>query len=883
MTTIKNPSVPTPPSAPSVLTTGAPSPREVKKAKPQDMERLLDGLVDKMPAALVAQADTLMTSLKALAENKDVKVAAQGLREVADAWGPSPPPVASAGFLTTTLELDHGIASAHDLFTSEVLVEHDRETPKEGTKTQEQTAKQDRAGLMQRALAFEGKILERCTEKLTHQQKQAVATLHRAATEPFRDLVVLRAMGVKTQNVSHRQTNGPSDGDALPPAAFAPVERAFTASLADLAGADLESVVQIVMMQCARDSEKDLVDLLKDMQKTNAKKKAMREFLIMQKEQKAELQTKLRKEYDRRVALDDEDIAHIDPEITPFDDFKLAQQVVDVGNVSTDENGHPFGKSQLEISPNTTYFRQKVKEFFDSKGVKIGQAVVDIAQHLRIDPAKAQALQTYWNDHLAELYASEKDNRPGRFASFEDWLMTPEEFGGLGLALGLPKDQPQNAKVDDYLARKAPGFYEKMLGEQYGLSNASAKAVLDTWNAQSPAFQSRYGKKMESWLAEAPPFGPGLAKTTEAVPDNKVTQALDAFKDAMVVDGLMTKYNLSRADILAARAFFGQAPQGTTSLEAFLFTVLKCEPNGSNNKATLAARLDYLADHTQSPEYQTIKSNYDTEIASEQSRWDREDAAIKKQNEKDLTNWGLASFFWGLGKLGLDAQVEEARKKLEPYENEYNALVNMRSKLSGVAATTLDVAIALADLKRKPFKKAYDDAVAHRSSELAAHPEPTKPTPKSISWLRPVWSQGDIDNRFASKHGDLLAVEAAARSAKNVRASTPELAWPKGTGMATFKPGAAYADDVAALKKPIDRTVKQPPKIAAGGREMGIASFEAEIEKTQGEMDGLGALSQEQGLKMQLYQERRAKFYEALSNVMKRIADTSREIIGNFK
>ena len=94
--------------------------------------------------------------------------------------------------------------------------------------------------------------------------------------------------------------------------------------------------------------------------------------------------------------------------------------------------------------------------------------------------------------------------------------------------------------------------------------------------------------------------------------------------------------------------------------------------------------------------------------------------------------------------------------------------------------------------------------------------------------------------------------------------------------------GEAQQKQVTALCAKIDRTIKQPPKIDQPG-EVTLSSIDLKVGEMKDRLDGMGDLSQEQAIKMQMAQSRYQKMMELLSNVMKSIGDTSGQIIGNMK
>ena len=61
------------------------------------------------------------------------------------------------------------------------------------------------------------------------------------------------------------------------------------------------------------------------------------------------------------------------------------------------------------------------------------------------------------------------------------------------------------------------------------------------------------------------------------------------------------------------------------------------------------------------------------------------------------------------------------------------------------------------------------------------------------------------------------------------------------------------------------------------------AQLQGERQRLAGEKDSLPELSQMQQMQLQMFQGRRSKLYETLSNMMKKAGDTDAAIVGNLK
>lgn len=71
---------------------------------------------------------------------------------------------------------------------------------------------------------------------------------------------------------------------------------------------------------------------------------------------------------------------------------------------------------------------------------------------------------------------------------------------------------------------------------------------------------------------------------------------------------------------------------------------------------------------------------------------------------------------------------------------------------------------------------------------------------------------------------------------------------------------------------------------AAGHSNMGgLDNLKLEVDKLQSQVDGMGDFGQMQSMRLQIFMDRRAKFFETLSNIMKKSSTIIETIIGNVK
>ncbi len=369
------------------------------------------------------------------------------------------------------------------------------------------------------------------------------------------------------------------EGEADPDVAFADLETKVGDAVKGLPEGDLEALVQIVMMHCAKDAAQDMRQLLKEMQETNKLKKATREYITEQKKRAAELKQILRAEYDRRCALPDtvpdEDPAHISPELTSFEDFMQSQPIVQNGELGFDQTGYPAGSPTYSMSPNYIIHPQAKKIYTDDAGNEISRASVDRARRLRVHPRELARLEQY--------YANNPD-KVARFQSFDQWALAPTEAGGVGLSLA-PADK-QSQAFGDFIASTAADYPVKLMTSSYGLSEAAATKVEAWWKELGPEVQASYGHSIAHWLGEPPPLGPGMSPTTSPIPDGKIDVVYAAFQNEMNLRKLAADYGVPYGSMFAAKQYFDQ--HGSGDFATCLSFMFGCAVGQNDN----AARID---------------------------------------------------------------------------------------------------------------------------------------------------------------------------------------------------------------------------------------------------------------------------------------------------
>jgi predicted nuclease with TOPRIM domain len=89
----------------------------------------------------------------------------------------------------------------------------------------------------------------------------------------------------------------------------------------------------------------------------------------------------------------------------------------------------------------------------------------------------------------------------------------------------------------------------------------------------------------------------------------------------------------------------------------------------------------------------------------------------------------------------------------------------------------------------------------------------------------------------------------------------------------------AYADqDIAAKQQQLKTIEREKQQL-----EVRIQSMKTLLDDLKGKLDGMNEMSEMTSLRLQMTMDRRSKFIETLSNIMKKIGTTQETIIQNIK
>ncbi|MCC6810610.1 MAG: hypothetical protein IT381_24480 [Deltaproteobacteria bacterium] len=650
------------------------------------------------------------------------------------------------------------------------------------------------------------------------------------------------------------------DGPVL---AFERSARQLGAEIA--ATADVEALLQIVLFECERLAGADLKDAVNEMRACNEKKKAQRQFMAYLKRQEAAMKADLRQEYDRRAAIPPPDLMHIDTKTLSFDDFcesqKLMQKSGDFAGPGDGVPPDPDKSPVLGLSPNKTVYDYDVK---DSKGRALSVKELQAAQKLGISPEDMCDLKDVWG--------SDGELR-GKFASMNDWLTSTATKG---VSLTVPPRPNATKQVSDYIGKWKTEQAKKNLppppGNVPGLDSkfpGVGAAVLDWLQKVYDALGSP-GGDFEVFLKAAPPDGVGLK---EMAPLENET-AYNAFctwlknnKPLTYSDGTGQKTAKDEIGALLGKPTDGTLPNGDTDLEDDRFKEYidnagkNLPPPGKDAIdekvaryiATKLCRIQNISagnlefgDLKQIPGYPNDPrvAQYVGLLLAEMVKDLKWSTAHKEDNAPFRNSCLLSRQWFVVGGNHLHGIPNGTG-----YGSHWFHTSDMKQL---VTSLTTDVNKLMATNPEKFDTKFPSTNGAKLDALLGAPPDATGPGLIS----------GDAGNGGGNDGGGDNTLGGAAGAMGMAFSLQPSIKSKLSLAALEETPGIEHFD---------------------GLNELSLRQLDAEIDAWKGKMDSTGDLSDELSLKLQATMDRRKKFLETLSNVMKKLSDTGQAITQNLK
>ncbi|MCC6808186.1 MAG: hypothetical protein IT381_12245 [Deltaproteobacteria bacterium] len=400
-----------------------------------------------------------------------------------------------------------------------------------------------------------------------------------------------------TDAIEGRQRTGESDLATLDPITVPgpeviAFEKAIGGDIFALAGADVEMLCQIMMMELARDAEVDLRETLNDMKKINDEKAQMREHIAAAKEQATAMKSALRSEYDRRCALPKGPPGdHIDASVTSFDDYCASQKLSLLGGSLAPDGDSvvPTPPPEFGISPNTTRYPQATEAQETWNGYTVTDQDRAVADRLGIDATQATALRRTW-DNDPKLQA--------KFSgSFEEWIVRSQDEGGVGLTVG--GTESQKAAVTLYLARHDPAVVTDAAASKYSLSQEQMTTLYQHYTANlSEAERQAAGGTFDTWLANELGMRPGMQRHNTT----QMNQYLAGFETDADMQRMMDVYGVAPHDLHALHDVYNTLDDKPATFEEFLTSAVGLsESNVGGNDGRVGTYFYQLAVQASTP------------------------------------------------------------------------------------------------------------------------------------------------------------------------------------------------------------------------------------------------------------------------------------------
>lgn len=623
----------------------------------------------------------------------------------------------------------------------------------------------------------------------------------------------------------------------------------------DLGSADIEAAVSIVLFECERSANDDLKEALAEMKAINEKKKAQRQFISYLKRQEAAARSALKAEYDRRVAIAAPDPMHIDSDKVSFDAFcdsqMLSQKSGELAPGSGDSPPDTAHAPTFGVSPNKPLFAYDVA---DAKGRTLSLKELGQAEKLGLSREDFCDLKEVWGAD-GELRA--------RYGSMSAWLVN-------GVGLSVPPTGAPTKLAADYVAKWKAAQAQKAnapatnnggelgLSQRFpGLGDEVAAWLEKVFNAMGSP-----GGDLVAYLKNAPPDGVGLHENGDPTMNEAAYNAFVAWlpKHAPITftDGKTPK---SAKQLM--EDMIGYTPpkslsrnETTPQDDAFAKYLASAKlPNPPGKDAIDAELRRFL--RVYAAESKGISSGQQGFGEISPAAW-LDDPAIKQyigvviaSTIKDL-NWSTAQDkgdppFRGSIFFSADVYNDNHIKGTRDGDFQWWNKSNMQTMATG-----------LKNQLEKMFGVGFAEADASPGADAAKLAELLQAAPSASGPV--LLSGGGQQGGGAPPEGDmgLLSVNAVAFNA---------------TGFTL-----AGASSISVLD-----AAPPPPDHYDGLRELSLKRLGVEIEDWQGRMDSTSELSEEKSMRLQMIMDRRKKFLETLSNVMKKIADTSATITQNLK
>jgi len=596
---------------------------------------------------------------------------------------------------------------------------------------------------------------------------------------------------------------------------------------------DIDSLIELVMFEAGRGSEQDLQALIDDMQANTDQQKKLRDYITSLKQNDAALKSQLQVEYNRRCSLPATDPSYIDPKVTDFTAFQNTQKINVPNECDPDLTDVPSSSATPSISTDVSVPTSPLQNSDDPASSSSPQNLNSNNSVTTFDLTSSDCLA------LQDYYGALTKDKP---SSFLEFLKTPSPLGP-----GLNFGQNNNDAVEKFFQNNAADP-AKIEDPNWTKQSNQAADYQKYKNAKDAAdtLQNTYdtlGKNIDNNHDYNGAGGKydGDYRTNH----NQIEQQLQAFGSTYLGSDL--------AAINAALKTYYAAALARSWIKVKHRPELNDAEKNHNGKAAqvvdaFEAALQNLKEKIKSSAHPEAANDYAKLRLQLGAADEKQMVANKKPKYADA---GFTNFFAGI------VRPPAGKKHLETFDvsnydqnNISNDDVNVHKILSEYIGDRLNQF----PFKNLPVPNPIDET---QSPDPSKRYLPVSPDQQALINIAKEYNQ---PNHGKYSNTQTVITEAPIEGKSALTTDSP----------------------TSTVTSPTSSITSSPPDPTQQGQ-ITLTQFEAQIDAWQSKKDSLADLTQEQQLRLQLYQDRYSKFFQALSDIMKKSSDTQNAIITNMK
>ncbi len=744
------------------------------------------------------------------------------------------------------------------------------------------------------------------SEHATTAQKQEAKTYVSLLQLQLAHSAILRTQLTATQHAAlaplkkqlkQAVANLPSDSEdqdasdtsqvVLPGPTLVKLETALAAAKSSFAGMDIDSLVETVLAECADEDDKDLEDVIQQLQKNTAQKQLVRNYETQAKQAQAKAKAEVDEEYQDQVAA-----GAIDPTLVTMTQYENQRQLsVTLGDPSDPANAPPPSAGVFGPPPDLS---SGAGTTGGTSLTPVGAGDADLAAFQQANPtidattaaSIVSAARAYGmsDDSMLALYnlsqkaaSTEKGSAisnpywpgPGAFPAF----LTAAPPAGLGLPDMSATPPPKAPSLSDI--QTAANNYVAT-AQSWGTTT-----IPDNVKSQIQALVDAYIVSMMRDQAAGVPATPTytsqefktlIGRLTGGTSDPNALNELQALKDALGPLKNVAVSDLITQDVQAELAAMSNAVSG--------------EPAGGETSAATGlgeASGNMMSDKDHNPGggpgggssggvgnpakdavwnlLQNVKEAVPSRFANLETPTTPKASQVYTNEKGEVTGLvGWTNLFTGAssptlaarGSEDADAATAAGGTASQPDAGE---CAQVASTLQISKQTVLSLfAIYQQALQSKKAPWAMSPPLTF-SAFLQAAPPPGMGLDFTADSDKRANIADKVDGYLATRSGDSTdPTFSDPKWAIKVRITT--------TGIATNSAG---------------------PVEPNGATTMTLAELGAAIQDWDDQNSALGDISEQLQMKVQLAQDNRSKCYDTISNIMKKSGDTAEDIIDNLK